>query len=220
MSDRLGSMARETGTRIILTYRDYEALPADGRRYELHEGNLAVTPAPGTLHQRAVGMLYRLLSQYAEAHRLGDVFVSPVDCILSNATVVQPDIVYVESSRSSLVSPRGIEGPPTLVIEVLSPSSALIDQGIKRQLYARYGIPYYWIVASKATLSPKAPSGWRRVWPGKRAAASHPSRTSPSFRPRSCPDRRLDCHVAWSATWPRGVARAAERVVPSARHGR
>ena len=140
-------MARETGTRIILTYRDYEALPADGRRYELHEGNLAVTPASGTLHQRAVGMLYRLLSQYAEAHRLGDVFVSPVDCILSNATVVQPDIVYVESSRSSLVSPRGVEGPPTLVIEVLSPSSALIDQGIKRQLYARYGIPYYWIVA-------------------------------------------------------------------------
>ena len=147
MSDRLASMARETGTRIVLTYRDYEALPADGRRYELHEGDLAVTPAPGTLHQRAVGMLYRLLSQYAEAHRLGDVFVSPVDCILSNATVVQPDIVYVESSRSSLVSPRGIEGPPTLVIEVLSPSSALIDQGIKRQLYARYGIPYYWIVA-------------------------------------------------------------------------
>ena len=113
-------MARETGTRIVLTYRDYEALPADGRRYELHEGDLAVTPAPGTLHQRAVGMLYRLLSQYVEAHRLGDVFVSPVDCILSNTTVVQPDIVYVESNRSSLVSARGIEGPPTLVIEVLS----------------------------------------------------------------------------------------------------
>jgi Uma2 family endonuclease len=71
-----------------------------------------MTPAPGTLHQRAAGMLYRLLSQYAEAKRLGDVFVSPVDCILSNTTVVQPDIVYVESSRSTLVSARGIEGSP------------------------------------------------------------------------------------------------------------
>ena len=54
-----------------------------------------MTTASGTLHQRAVGMLYRLLSQYVEAHRLGDVFVSPVDCIVSNTTVVQPDIVYV-----------------------------------------------------------------------------------------------------------------------------
>jgi Uma2 family endonuclease len=134
------------GTRVILTYRDYEALPADGRRYELHEGELSVTPAPGTQHQRVIGRLYRLLSQHADARGLGEVFVSPVDCILSDTTVVQPDIVYVESSRSSLVSARGIEGPPTLVVEVLSPSTAQIDRGTKFQLYARYGVPHYWIV--------------------------------------------------------------------------
>ncbi|MBI4638387.1 MAG: Uma2 family endonuclease [Candidatus Rokubacteria bacterium] len=134
------------GTRVILTYRDYEALPADGRRYELHEGELSVTPAPGTQHQRVVGRLYRLLCQHAEAHRLGEVFVSPVDCILSDTTVVQPDIVYVESARSPLVSARGIEGPPTLVVEVLSPSTAQLDRGTKLQLYARYRVPYYWIV--------------------------------------------------------------------------
>ncbi len=134
------------GTRVILTYRDYEALPADGRRYELHEGELSVTPAPGTQHQRVVGRLYRLLSQHAEARGLGEVLVAPVDCVLSDTTVVQPDIVYVESSRSSLVSARGIEGPPTLVVEVLSPSTAQLDRGTKLQLYARHGVPYYWIV--------------------------------------------------------------------------
>ena len=133
--------------RVILTYRDYEALPAaDGRRYELHDGELVVTAAPGTPHQRLVGRLFRLLQQHVEEHQLGEVFVSPVDCILSDTTVVQPDLVYVESARSSFVSLRGIEGPPTLVIEILSRSTMQIDRGAKLQLYARHEIPHYWIV--------------------------------------------------------------------------
>lgn len=133
-------------TRVVLTYRDYEALPADGRRYELHEGELSVTPAPGTQHQWLVGELFAFLREHVRAHGLGQVFVSPVDCILSDTTVVQPDIVYIESARSWLVSPRGIEGAPTLVVEVLSPSTIRIDRVVKLQLYARYGVPYYWLV--------------------------------------------------------------------------
>ena len=100
-------------TRVVLTYRDYEALPADGRRYELHDGELLVTAAPGLPHQRVVGELFALLRQHVRAHRLGEVFVSPVDCILSDTTVVQPDLVFLESARSSTASPRGIEGPTT-----------------------------------------------------------------------------------------------------------
>ena len=133
-------------TGVILTYRDYEALPADGRRYELHEGQLVVTAAPGVPHQRVVGRLFVLLRQYVQDHGLGEVFVSPVDCILSETTVVQPDIVYVESARASLGSTRGIEGPPTLAVEVVSHSTAQVDRGAKLQLYARLGIPCYWIV--------------------------------------------------------------------------
>jgi Uma2 family endonuclease len=133
-------------TGVILTYRDYEALPADGRRYELHDGQLLVTAAPGVPHQRVVGRLFVLLREHVEDHRLGEVFVSPVDCILSETTVVRPDVVYLESASGSLVSDRGIEGPPTLAVEVVSHSTAQIDRGAKRQLYARLGIPYYWIV--------------------------------------------------------------------------
>jgi len=100
-------------TRVVLTYREYAALPADGRRYELHEGELFVTAAPGSLH-RLVGNLFVLLREHVNARGLGEVFVSPLDCILSETTVVEPDVVYVESGRSSLVSARGLEGPPTL----------------------------------------------------------------------------------------------------------
>jgi Uma2 family endonuclease len=133
-------------TRVVLTYRDYEALPADGRHYELHDGELVVTAAPGTPHQRLVGRLFRLLQQHVEEHQLGEVFVSPVDCILSDTTVVEPDLVYVDSAHSSLVSLRGIEGAPTLAVEILSRSTAPIDRGAKLQLYARHGISNYWIV--------------------------------------------------------------------------
>src|SRR5438128_9625060 len=136
----------EMPTRVVLTYRDYEALPADGRRYELHDGELFGTAAPGSSHQRLVGALFALLRQHVNERGLGEVFVSPLDCILSDTTVVQPDVVYVESARLSLVSARGIEGPPTLAVEILSPSTLAVDRGVKLQLYARYCVPYYWLV--------------------------------------------------------------------------
>ena len=135
-----------SGERTVLTYRDYAALPDDGRRYELHDGELSMTPAPGTRHQRAIGALHVLLRAHVEAHRLGEIFLSPVDCILSDTTVVQPDLVYLDPTRAHLVTERAIEGPPTLVVEILSPSTTRIDRVRKRELYAQYGIPYYWIV--------------------------------------------------------------------------
>jgi len=140
----------ETPTRVVLTYRHYEALPADGRRYELHDGELLVTAAPGLPHQRLVGELFILLRQHVRAHRLGEVFVSPVDCILSDTTVVQPDLVFLESERSSIANPRGIEGAPTLAIEIVSRTTAGVDRGAKLQLYARYGIEHYWIADPEA----------------------------------------------------------------------
>ena len=133
-------------TRVVLTYADYAALPNDGRRYEVHEGEISVTPAPSPAHQEFIGNLFALLHGHVRARRLGKVFLSPIDCILGEATVVQPDIAYVESARLSIVSRRGIEGPPTAVIEVLSPSTIQIDRHVKLQLYARYGVPHYWVV--------------------------------------------------------------------------
>ena len=133
-------------TRVRLTYEDYAALPDDGRRYELHEGELSVTPAPGLSHQDILGNLFVILRGHVNARRLGKVFVAPVDCIFENITIVQPDIVFIETARRSLMSERGIEGAPTLVVEVISPSTGAIDRRRKLQLYARYAVPFYWIV--------------------------------------------------------------------------
>ena len=86
-------------TRMRLTYEDYAALPDDGRRYELHEGELSVTPAPGVKHQETLAKLFVILWGHVNARGLGKVLFAPVDCILENMTVVQPDIVFVETSR-------------------------------------------------------------------------------------------------------------------------
>jgi Uma2 family endonuclease len=131
---------------VVLTYEDYAALPADGRRYEVHDGELSVTPAPSPGHQTISRNLFRVLDHHVMTKGLGEVLYAPLDVILSETSIVQPDIVYLERSRLGAVSGRGIEGAPTLVVEILSPSTTLIDRSTKRQLYARLGVPFYWLV--------------------------------------------------------------------------
>ena len=137
-------------TRIVLTYADLAATPADGKRYELLEGEFHVTAAPRPRHQQMVGNLHLLLAEHTRRLGLGEVFLAPIDVILSNVTVLEPDLVYVEAARLPRVSDRGIEGAPTLAIEVLSPSTAAADRGAKFLLSARYGVPHYWIVDPEA----------------------------------------------------------------------
>jgi Uma2 family endonuclease len=109
------------GVRVVLTYRDYAALPDDGRRYEIHDGELSVTPAPSPRHQDVVLNVATVLRAHVAAHGLGKVYVAPIDVILGDTTVVQPDVVYVAADRIALVTARGLEGAPTLVVEILSP---------------------------------------------------------------------------------------------------
>ena len=136
--------------RAVLTYADYVALPDDGRRYEILDGALAVTPAPGRRHQRAVGALFRVLDGHVRGHELGEVYVSPFDVILDDTSIVQPDIVYVAATRLGIVAERGVEGAPSLAVEVTSPSTRQHDRNTKLGLYARHGVPHVWIVDPEA----------------------------------------------------------------------
>jgi Uma2 family endonuclease len=132
--------------RAALTYEDYAALPDDGRRYELLDGELSVTPAPGSAHQIVLANLFRIVDAYVRARDLGVVLFAPLDVILADTTVVEPDLVYVARDREDRISARGIEGAPTLLVEVLSPGTTQTDRRRKYDLYARYGVPFYWIV--------------------------------------------------------------------------
>lgn len=132
--------------KIVLTYDDYCALPNDRNRYEILDGELSVTPAPATKHQIALGNLYRLLSIHVLASRSGRLLLAPTDLILATTTVVQPDLIFIASDRSQVVTPRGVEGAPTLVVEILSPTTQANDRQAKAQLYAKYAVPHYWLI--------------------------------------------------------------------------
>jgi Uma2 family endonuclease len=133
-------------SRITLTYEDYAALPDDGKRYELHEGELSVTPAPGTRHQQILVNLTIVLAPHVKQRGIGTLLIAPLDCIMSDITVVQPDLLYVDDTRRDIVSARGVEGGPTLAVEILSPSTTQIDRRRKMTLYAKHEVTWYWIV--------------------------------------------------------------------------
>ncbi len=135
---------------VVLTYDDYRRLPDDGRRYELLEGEIFVTPAPTTSHQRISRNLEFTLHSHVNHNDLGEILDAPIDVILGRTVVVQPDLVFVSKHRADIITERGVEGPPDLVIEILSPSTQDQDRGPKQQLYARYGIRHYWLLDPKA----------------------------------------------------------------------
>jgi Uma2 family endonuclease len=127
-----------------LTYEDYASFPDDGIRRELIDGEVLVTPSPVTRHQRIVLRLARFLADHVDTHHTGEVFIAPFDVVLSRHDVVQPDIILVATPDSGIVTEANLQGPPTLVVEVVSDPRT--DRVRKRALYARYGVPEYWIV--------------------------------------------------------------------------
>ena len=140
-----------TAVRTVLTYDDYVTLPNDGKRYEIHDGELSVTPTPTFRHQWILAELLGILRAHVAAHDLGEVVPAPITVVLADTAIVEPDIVYIEKARMGIVSAGGtIDGAPTLAVEILSPSTARIDRQTKKQLFERYGVPYYWIVDADA----------------------------------------------------------------------
>ena len=128
------------------TYDDYIVLPDDGKRYEIIEGDVSLTPASSTRHQEVQIRLSSALFFHVDRHSLGRVFSSPIDLVLSMVDVVQPDVLFVARDREHIIAKKNIVGIPNLIAEILSPSSTSRDQKEKPNLYQRYGLPEYWIV--------------------------------------------------------------------------
>jgi len=132
--------------KISLTYEDYVLLPNDRNRYEILEGELSVTPAPGTKHQTVSGNLFKALARHVDERHLGSLFYASVDLILEPTSVLQPDLLFVSSARRSIITERAVEGAPDLVVEIVSPTTSRNDRVTKAQIYARHAVPAYWIV--------------------------------------------------------------------------
>lgn len=128
------------------TYIDLLATPDDGNRYELVAGDIVMSPAPATKHQYALGQLHLRLSNHVLRRQLGLVLFAPVDVKLSVHNVLQPDLIVVSRARVKIVTERFVDGPPDVIVEILSPSTRMQDLVTKAALYADHGVLEYWIV--------------------------------------------------------------------------
>ncbi|MGB3541575.1 Uma2 family endonuclease [Rubrivirga sp.] len=126
------------------SFEAFTALP-EGTPAQYIDGQIYTSPAPRPRHQDAVQNVYRALFAYAIEHG-GYAGVAPYDVLLEAERSVQPDAFYLSADRRDRISERGIEGAPTLVIEVLSPSTAYLDLSVKRRAYEESDLEELWVV--------------------------------------------------------------------------
>jgi Uma2 family endonuclease len=132
------------------TAEEIRRFPDDRLRYEVIHGQLFVTPAPGTRHQRAVRELVRLLQAYLVRHHLGECLTAPFEVVFADDNAVQPDLLVVLASQRDHLTAERFHGAPSLVIEVVSYSSKRTDRLEKRELYRSEHVTEYWIVDTEA----------------------------------------------------------------------
>ncbi|MDQ2888334.1 MAG: Uma2 family endonuclease [Chloroflexota bacterium] len=128
------------------TYDLYAALPDDGKRYEVVDGVLYMSPSPGDFHQKICLLVAHYLLTHVMLAGLGQVRPAPFDVELAPDTIVQPDVMVVLNAWLDRITPSRIKGAPDLVIEVLSPATEKYDRTEKRAAYERAGVTEYWLV--------------------------------------------------------------------------
>ncbi len=128
------------------TYNDYAALPNEGKRYEIVNGVLYMSPSPGWTHQEIVFEIASYLRNHLRKSGSGGVFIAPLDVELAPKDVFQPDVVVLLKANRDKLKDGHIVGAPDLVVEVVSPGSETHDRYRKLAAYARARIPEYWIV--------------------------------------------------------------------------
>jgi Uma2 family endonuclease len=127
------------------TAADYARLP-EGTPIQLIDGEFIMSPSPVRKHQKTIGKLHLQLGLLVERKRLGEVYIAPFDVHVSRNDVYQPDLLFVSNEHLDYFEENGVHGPPDLVIEVLSPSTAGFDLLLKKDGYEKFGVREYWIV--------------------------------------------------------------------------
>ena len=148
-----------------LTYADFLLFPDDGMRHEIIDGVHYVTASPNLGHQDLVGRLFLAIGNHLATRRhQGRVFLSPLDVVMSNYDVVEPDLLFVAGDQQAILTEANVQGAPALLVEVLSPSTRRRDEGIKRQLFDRVGVREYLDGRSEGAPGRGVPSvEWRRA---------------------------------------------------------
>ena len=123
-----------------------EVPDGDTNIYELLNGEIVKRASPNSPHQRLSIKLIRFLDRFIFEKKIGELFHAPMDVVLDEENVPQPDIFFISKERNFIIDPNGpITGAPDLIIEILSKSTAKLDRGTKKDLYEKFQVKEYWI---------------------------------------------------------------------------
>lgn len=136
-----------SATGQLMSYEERNAVPQErpNDRHELINGQLIVLHTPPTRHQGVASNLSHLLGLHVRADKSGEFIPGPIDLLFTKHIVLIPDLIFISRDRLRIIGPRAIEAAPDLVVEILSPDTRERDLGVKRDLYARFGVREYWI---------------------------------------------------------------------------
>lgn len=123
----------------------YAKLP-EGDDFQLIDGDIVMTPSPGSVHQQTSARLGFLFQQFLHSTGLGTLFYAPMDVYFTEYDTFQPDILIISRNRLEIIKEKRTEGAPDLIVEILSPSSGHYDLTQKKKVYESFGVKEYWIV--------------------------------------------------------------------------
>jgi Uma2 family endonuclease len=127
-----------------ISYELLQQMPEDGKRYELIDGDIFVSPSPIPRHQRTVSN-FDILLRRMEQRGYGQGFIAPLDVVFDQYNVAEPDAMFITTARLQIITATNIQGAPDLVVEVLSDGTAHRDVGVKLHMYAGFKVPHYWV---------------------------------------------------------------------------
>ncbi len=128
-----------------MTYEEYYNLE-DDTLYQLIHGELNMSPAPSTTHQKVLMSLINIVYKCLENHKAGELLPSPTDVILDEYNTVQPDLLVILNENKDIIKERGVFGAPDITFEIISPSSLIMDRHKKFELYEKFGVKEYWLI--------------------------------------------------------------------------
>ena len=132
-----------------MTAAEFFGLPEGPPFSQLIDGDLYMSPSPRRYHQKLALRLGHTLQTWLDAHPIGELYLAPSDVLFTPDTILNPDLYFVSTGREGILTEQGAEGAPDLVIEILSPSTAKLDLGRKREIYAASGVQEMWAVSPR-----------------------------------------------------------------------
>ena len=136
----------------LYTWDDIKDWPESAGRTEIVDGDLIMSPSPARGHQRVCTRLGAKIEPFVEQNGIGEFFSSAFHVILDTHVHYEPDLCFVAKERLDLIHNTYIDGPPDLIIEVISESNRTHDTVVKFAHYEKYGVKEYWLVDQRDRL--------------------------------------------------------------------